>query len=59
MLEATLWQVERAMAPGPSAAWTCRLPRYRSAKPQADRVFDSYVCEQVIFLTTPTVRRPR
>jgi hypothetical protein len=54
MLDATLWQIDLGDGTWAVCCLACRLPLYRGPKPQADRVFDSHVCEPVIPLTTPT-----
>ena len=53
MLDATLWQVDMGDGTWAVCCLACRLPRYRGAKPTADRVFDSHVCEPVAPLLHP------
>jgi hypothetical protein len=61
MLDATLWQVDMGDGTWAVCCLACQTPLYRGPKPQADRVFDTHVCEPVVPLTTPTptAGRPR
>jgi hypothetical protein len=43
----TLWQVDMGDGTWAVCCLACRLPLYRGAKPEADRVFDTHVCEPV------------
>jgi hypothetical protein len=60
-LDATLWQVDMGDGTWAVCCLACRTPLYRGPKPQADRVFDTHVCEPVVPLTAPTstTGRPR
>ena len=53
MLDATLWQVDMGDGTWAVCCLACRLPLSRGAKPTADRVFDSHVCEPVVPLLHP------
>jgi hypothetical protein len=52
MLDATLWQVDLGDGTWAVCCLACRTASYRGAKPEADRVFDTHVCEPVVPLTT-------